>query len=111
MIYDFWVQEPYKSFLLNWEKTVEWRLNKWKFAKIATWDILKMDSWEKFQVLDKRIYKSFFEMMEKEWIENVLPDKTDILDWVKTVYYKFYSPELEKKFWVSAIKVKLLEKN
>ncbi len=33
MKYDFWVQGPYRTFLLNWQKTVEWRLNKGKFGK------------------------------------------------------------------------------
>ena len=45
-------------------------------------------------------------MMEKEGLKNVLPDKDDIQNWVETVYYKFYSKELEEKFWVSAIKVR-----
>ena len=48
MKYDFWVQEPYKSFLLNWKKTVEWRLNKGKFGKIIPWDILFFETWEEF---------------------------------------------------------------
>jgi len=109
MKYDFWVQEPYKTFLLNWQKTVEWRLNKGKFWKIVTWDILYFDSWEEFEVLEKKIYKSFYEMMKKEGLENVLPDKNDIQNWVESVYYKFYSKDLEKKFWVAAIKVKRIK--
>ena len=104
-IIDFWVQEPYRSFILNWQKTVEWRLNKWKFQAIEVWDILKFETWEKFKVKRKWIYKSFFEMMETEWLSNVLPDKEDIQDWVETVYYKFYSKELEDKFWVAAIEI------
>lgn len=48
MIYDFWVQEPYKSFLISWEKIFEWRLNKWKFKKIKIWDFLKLETWENF---------------------------------------------------------------
>lgn len=51
MIYDFWVQEPYKTFLINWQKTIE--------------------------------------------------------EWVK-VYYKIYSKEMEKQFWVVWIFLKLL---
>jgi len=109
MKYDFWVQEPYKSFLLNWQKTVEWRLNKGKFAKIEPKDILFFETWEEFEVLEKNIYKSFFQMMEKEGLQNVLPDKKDIKNWVETVYYKFYSPELEEKFGVSAIKLKRIK--
>jgi len=106
MKFDFGVQEPYKSFLLNWQKTVEWRLNKWKFAKIVPWDILYFESWEEFEVSEKKAYKSFYEMMEKEGLKNVLPDKNDIKNGVETVYYKFYSKKLEEKFWVVAIKIK-----
>ena len=109
MKYDFWVQEPYKSFLLDWKKTVEWRLNKGKFAKIISWDVLFFETWEEFEVLEKNIYKSFSQMMEKEGLQNVLPDKEDIKNWVETVYYKFYSKELEEKFWVSAIKIKRIK--
>jgi len=109
MIYDFWVQEPYKTFLINWQKTIEWRLNKWKFKKIKKWDILVMDTWEKFEVLWKNIYKTFYEMMKIEWLEKILPDKKDIQDWVESVYYKFYSKEMEKEFWIVWIMVKLLD--
>jgi ASC-1-like (ASCH) protein len=109
MIYDFNVAEPYKSFLLNWKKIVEWRLNKWKFKKFLVWDVLKLDTWEKFKILRKTEYKTFFEMMEAEWIEKVLPDFTDIQDWVEKVYYKFYSPEQERKFGVVAIEVELIK--
>jgi len=109
MYHTFQVQEPYKSFLLNWQKTVEWRLNKGKFAKIVPWDILCFETWEEFEVLEKNIYKSFFKMMEKEGFKNVLPDKDDIKDGVETVYYKFYSKDLEEKFWVAGVKVKRIK--
>jgi len=108
MIYDFWVQEPYKAFLLNWKKTIEWRLNKWKFKKIEIWDILELDTWEQFKIIWKRIYKSFFDMMSKEGVEKVLPDYDNVQEGVEEVYYKFYSQEKEKEFWVSAIEVQLL---
>ena len=48
-------------------------------------------------------------MMKKEGLQNVLPDKEDIKNWVETVYYKFYSKELEEKFGVSAIKIKRIK--
>jgi ASC-1-like (ASCH) protein len=108
MIYDFWVQEPYKSFLLNWKKTVEWRLNKGKFKNLEIGDVLEFDTWERFKVLWKREYVSFFKMMESEWVEKVLPDYADIQKWVEEVYYKFYSPKLEKEYWVVAVEVGLL---
>ena len=109
MIYTFNVQEPYRSFLLNWKKTVEWRLNKWKFKKFLVWDILEFDSWEQFKILRKTEYKTFFEMMSVEWIEKVLPDFENIREWVEEVYYKFYSPEKEKEFEILAIEIELLK--
>ena len=105
MKYSFDVQEPYKTFLINWKKIVEWRLNKWKFKKIQKWDILYLETWEEFEIVDKNYYKSFYEMMGKEWLENVLPDKNDIQEWIESVYYKFYSKELEEKYGVCAIKL------
>ena len=107
MIYHFWVQEPYKTFLINWQKTIEGRLNKWKFKEIKNWDVLLMDTWEKFEVLWTKIYETFSDMIETEGIENIIPDKKTIEEWVK-VYYKFYSKEMEKKFWVIWIFLKLL---
>ena len=109
MIYTFNVQEPYRSFLLDWTKTVEWRLNKGKFKKFLNWDILEFDTWEQFKILRKTEYKTFFEMMKNEWIENVLPDFKDIKEWVEKVYYKFYSPEKEKEFGILAIEVKRIK--
>lgn len=109
MIHNFNVQEPYKTFLLNWQKTIEWRLNKGKFKKFLVWDILKLENWEKFKILRKTEYKTFFEMMKVEWIKKVLPDFEDIKEWVEKVYYKFYSPKKEKEFWVLAIEVELIK--
>ncbi len=108
MIYNFWLQEPYKTFLINWQKTIEWRLNKWKFKKIKNWDILLMETWEKFEVLSINMYKTFYEMIKNEWIENIIPDKKTIEEWVE-IYYKFYTKEMEKEFWVVWILVKFLE--
>ena len=46
-------------------------------------------------------------MIVTEGIENIIPDKKTIEEWVK-VYYKFYSKEMEKEFWVVWIFLKLL---
>ena len=105
--YLFNVQEPYKTFILNWEKTFEWRLNKWKFAEMKVWDFLKLENTrEKFEIISKNIFANFSKMMENLWFEKVIPDAESIDDAVNNVYYKFYSPEDEKKFWVVAIEIK-----
>jgi ASC-1-like (ASCH) protein len=41
---------------------------------------LEFETGEKFKILRKTEYKTFFEMMETEGIEKVLPDFTDIQD-------------------------------
>ena len=105
MHYPFNVKEPYKTFLLNWQKTIEWRLNKWKFASLQTGDILQFESWEEFMVENVSHHQSFKEMIQTLWKENIIPDaKDDEEAW--NVYYRFYTPEDEKKFWVVWIQVK-----
>jgi len=103
------VQEPYDAFILNGKKIVEGRLNKGRFSDIEIGDVLELEPEKiKFEVIEKNIYKSFKEMIEKEGIENVIPDKNNINDAVD-VYYKFYTKEQEDEFGVVAIKIKRLE--
>ncbi len=109
MLYTFWVKQPYKDFLLNWQKTIEGRLNKGKFKILQPGDILKLESWEKFIVINKKHYPTFKQMLQNEWLNNVLPNINDIEEWVK-IYYQFYTPTQEKEFWVLAIKLKKLNK-
>ena len=100
------VQEPYHSFIMNGKKTVEGRLNKGKFASIQIGDVLEMEPEKiQFDVTGKNIYSSFREMIEKEGVENVIPDKSSI-DEAVNVYYKFYTKEQEKEFGIAAIKIK-----
>ena len=99
-------------FIKNGQKNIEGRLNKGKFKELKVGDILSVGKNEKdldrFDVLviDKKEYKTFFEMIKTEGLENVLPDKSDVESGVKDVYYKFYSREKEKEFGVLAIKIK-----
>lgn len=60
MIIVFGIQEPYKSSILAWQKTVEWRLNKGKFANLKIWDILEFeDTGEKMEVINLTLYPNF----------------------------------------------------
>ena len=103
------IQEPYYTFVINGQKTVEGRLNKGKFASIQKGDIFVLAPENiEFEVIEKNIYKSFREMIESEKIENVIPDKTNIEEATK-VYYKFYTKEQEEKFGVVAIKIKRID--
>ncbi|MEA3450111.1 MAG: ASCH domain-containing protein [Patescibacteria group bacterium] len=100
------IQEPYYSFILEGQKTVEGRLNKGKFTSIQKDDILVLAPEDiEFEVIEKNIYNSFREMIESEGVENVIPDKTGIEE-ATNIYYKFYTKEQEKQFGVVAIKIK-----
>lgn len=100
------VQEPYYSFIVNGEKTVEGRLNKGKFSSIQKGNILILaPENQEFNVIAKNVYKSFREMIESEGVKNVVPDKTDI-DEAVNIYYKFYTKKQEREFGVVAIQIK-----
>ncbi len=99
------ISEPYKTFMINREKTVEGRLNKGKFLKVRVGDVLQINpDGILFKITAKKIYLSFKEMIEKEGIRNVIPDKNEINEAV-SVYYDFYTKEQEKEFGVVAFKV------
>ncbi|MFH1661847.1 MAG: ASCH domain-containing protein [Candidatus Falkowbacteria bacterium] len=100
------IQSKYIPFILSNKKTAEGRLNKGKFAKIKVGDILEINK-EKMQVkvIEKNVYPNFKEMIEKEGVANVMPDKNNIQDAV-SAYYEFYTKEQEKEFGVVAIKIK-----
>ncbi len=103
------VQEPYLSFILNGQKTIEGRLNKGKFKDLKIGDILLIGPEEKRFLIERTtIYETFREMIEKEGIENVIPNK-DNIDEAEAVYYKFYTKEQEKEFGVLGIKIKMIK--
>lgn len=100
------IQEPYLSYVLRGQKTVEGRLNKGKFAAINVGDIIEIEpNKERFEVVYKNKYGSFKEMIEKEGVKKVIPD-ADNIDKAVDVYYKFYTKEQEKEFGVIAIGIK-----
>lgn len=100
------VEEPYLSFILNGQKTIEGRLNKGKFKDLQIGDILIIGPEEnKFIVNSLTLYKSFREMLEKEGIENIIPNK-NTLDEAESVYHSFYTKEQEEEFGVVAIGIK-----
>ena len=105
MEYSIDIQEPYKTFLLNWQKTIEWRLNKWKFKDLKIWDILQIGNWEEFIVENVSYHQGFKEMIQTLWRKNIISDAEND-DEAVNVYYRFYTPDDEKKFWVVWIQVK-----
>ncbi|MFA5000021.1 MAG: ASCH domain-containing protein [Patescibacteria group bacterium] len=102
------VQEPYLSFILNGQKTVEGRLNKGKFKELKVGDKLSIGPDEKLFIVDQiNNYDGFRNMIIGEGLKNVIPDK-NTLEEAEAVYYKFYTKEQEKEFGVIAIRIKML---
>lgn len=105
-IIQFNVKEPYKTLLLAGQKTIEWRLNKGKFADLNIGDVLQFeDTQECLEVVNLTPYPSFQSMLENEGLKHVLPEVESIEAGV-AVYHQFYSPEQEQEFGVLAIQVK-----
>jgi len=105
MKYEFSVQEPYKTFLLNGQKTIEWRLNRWKYAKMKKWDTLQFDTWETFLIKNITKHKTFIEMIKKFGRKNIIPNAMSDEE-ANNVYHIIYTPEDEDKYWTRAIHVK-----
>ena len=100
-------QEPYYSFCVQGKKVIEGRLNKDKFALAQIGDAIEANDSAIFEIIDKKIYTTFKDMIIAEGIESVVPDKKSIEEAV-AVYYQFYTPEQEKEFGVVALKIKKL---
>lgn len=100
------IQEPYLSLILSGKKIVEGRLNKGKFAKIKIGDIILIETID-YEVVAMNNYPTFKDMIVKEGLENVIPDKKSIKDAVN-VYYKFYTKQQEQEYGVVAIQIKKL---
>lgn len=107
MRYSFSVQEPWRSFLLNGQKTIEGRLKKGKFAQLQVGDFLELDQSEAvFEVVRLTSYPSFQSFLMTERLEKVLPNVKDLAAG-EAVYYQFFTPEQEREFGVLAIELRL----
>jgi len=103
------IQEPYYSYIINGQKIVEGRLNKGKFTEAEIGDILRINNSVDFKLIGKNIYKNFKDMILKEGIKNVIPDK-EVIEEAVNIYYQFYTTEQEKKFGVVALKIEAMGK-
>lgn len=77
-IFEINVQEPYYEYILSKEKKIEGRLNKGKFKEMRAGDYLLINNKSKFKIKRKNIYNSFRDMIEKEGVKNVIPNKQSI---------------------------------
>ncbi len=112
------IKEPWYSLIKNGKKTSEGRLNKGIFSQMKEGDIVEWFNSQdiipknfKTKITKVIKYKSFYECIKNEGLENILPVNgiNNIEQGVKEVYYKYYTPGKEKKFGVLAIRVKLIE--
>ena len=109
-IYEKNVSEPWFSFILYKEKTIEGRLNKGDFAEIRIDDIIKWTHGKRFcktKIIGLRYYKSFYTYLKSEKLKKCLPGIKKYKDGEK-IYYSFYTKDDEKKYGVIAIELQIL---
>lgn len=94
-------KNPTKNLSFKVKKN-EWRLNKWKFKNLNIWDLLILPTGERFKVTKVKEFDTFRSMIEMWWIENIVPNATNIHE-AENVYYQFYTKEQEKEHGVIGI--------
>jgi ASC-1-like (ASCH) protein len=104
---------PWFGYIKAGRKTIEGRLNKGDFANFKKGDIVQWTNNElnqefKTKVVYKKVYKSFYEMISKEGLANVLPEIKTI-DAGVDIYRQFYTADDERIYGVAAIKVELIQ--
>ncbi|MEI6237590.1 MAG: ASCH domain-containing protein [Candidatus Saccharibacteria bacterium] len=105
--------EPYFTFLKNGQKTIEGRLRKDKYAQIQAGDYIEVfdtNESESVKVIVKRvaIYPSIKAMLETEDYKQLLPNAESITNGIE-IYRKFYTPEQELEFGMTAIEVEIIK--
>ncbi|KAJ1424490.1 PUA-like superfamily [Sesbania bispinosa] len=105
--FELHVQEPYFTQLKDGLKTVEGRCASGKYNRIELGNLLLLNKSVVFEVQGVRWYPSFFDMLEAESLEKVLPGVESVEEGVK-VYRRFYTEEKEQANGVLAIIVSKL---
>ncbi|KAK1265974.1 hypothetical protein QJS04_geneDACA015551 [Acorus gramineus] len=100
--FEIHVQEPYFSLLKDQRKTIEGRCAVGDYNRIAAGSVLLVNKCMLLEVQHVKKYDSFFEMLEVENLNNVLPGIESIDEGVQ-IYRKFYMEEKEKSNGVLAI--------
>jgi ASC-1-like (ASCH) protein len=111
------VSEPWYSLIKAGVKTAEGRLNKGDFAQMKIGDIVEWFNTEgskKKSFLTRIVginhYHSFDAMIRGERLKNTLPLSSirTIKQGVEEVYYKYYTPEDERKYGIVAIQLEVV---
>ncbi|XVF37653.1 hypothetical protein REPUB_Repub20aG0028200 [Reevesia pubescens] len=100
--FELHVQEPFFTQLKDGLKTVEGRCAVGDYNRIASGALLLFNKCLILEVQDVHRYSSFFEMLEAESLQKVLPGVETIDEGIQ-VYRKFYSKEKEMSYGVLAI--------
>ncbi|XP_020531973.1 uncharacterized protein LOC18448720 isoform X3 [Amborella trichopoda] len=93
--YELHVQEPFYSLLRVGRKTIEGRCAIGNYKQISSGDMLLINKCLILEVQDVKWYSSFYDMMEAEGLEKVLPG-VKTLDEGVGIYRRFYTQEKEK---------------
>lgn len=103
--YTIFVREPWFSLIKTGIKKVEGRPNKGLFEKFKIGDTVIFSNKDKFghiktvrtKIFDKKIYKTFEQLIENEGIDNILPNQgfTSVSQAVN-VYRQWYSESDEQ---------------
>ena len=107
MEWEMGLQGEYLKLMKEGKKKVEGRLYDEKRQKLQVGDVIVFEGKLRVKVKALRRYASFKEMLEKEGLENVLPNVGSIEEGIK-IYRQFYDEEREKKYGVVAIEVEVL---
>ena len=111
------LSEPWFTHIKNGTKTAEGRLNNGVFAQMQVGDVVEWynNSNKQIKKCLTRIthinhYRTFYDMIRAERLMHTLPERNirTIQQGVDDVYYKYYSPEDEKKYGVVAIQIEVI---
>jgi ASC-1-like (ASCH) protein len=106
------VSRPWYDLIKQGKKTVEGRPDRNDFSQMSVGDNIEFfnkDLNEKFMAEITKVsrHKTFEEMITTNGIDNVLPGINNINEGVE-VYMKYYNKEVESKFGVVGIHIKVL---
>lgn len=103
--FELHVQEPFFTQLKDGKKTVEGRCAVGNYNRMRSGDLIFFNKCLMLEVQDVRHYPLFWDMLEAEKLENVLPGVLTIGEG-EQIYRKFYTKEKEQSNGVLAICVK-----
>jgi ASC-1-like (ASCH) protein len=107
------ISEPWFSFIRDGHKKVEGRPNKILFQNMQIGSILviynnKLNEEYRVKIIDKKKYSTFYDMLEKEGINNVLPGVNTIEKGVE-IYRQWYDEKIETEYGVIGLHMEVMQ--